>query len=288
MGKTKIKTIDDSVKEEKPSKKGRKVAKPEPEDQLSVLSDQLSDKGQQVVSGSVEEKETDQQKTDQPSSENRKQKTDNRKPGKARLAKQAKPRSKKYNEANSSLDKTKFYPLSEALEIIKKISYSKFNGTLEAHINTAVLGIRGLVSLPHASGKKLKILAFEGDDAVIEQISKNKIDFDIVITTPKWMPMLTKVAKILGPKGLMPNPKNGTITDDLPKAVASFQTGKTEYKTEAKAPVIHLALGKLSQPLEELEANVKTLLQTIGKTKIKKVVLSPTMGPGVKLDLSSI
>ncbi|MDP3733101.1 MAG: 50S ribosomal protein L1, partial [Candidatus Daviesbacteria bacterium] len=102
------------------------------------------------------------------------------------------------------------------------------------------------------------------------------------------MPKLTKIAKILGPKGLMPNPKNGTITDDLKKAEESFQTGKTEYKTEAKAPVIHLGLGKLDQPTEDLVANVKILLQTVGKTRIKKVALSSTMGPSVKVDLASI
>lgn len=197
-----------------------------------------------------------------------------------------KPRSKKYLEASKDLDRTKTYPLPEALDMIKKMSYSKFDGTLEAHINT-IQKLRGFVSLPFASGKKLNILVFEGDDAVIEQIGKAKIDFDILITTPQWMPKLTKVARILGPKGLMPNPKNGTITDDPKKAVESFQAGKTEYKTEPKAPIVHLALGKLSQPNEQLEANVKILLATIGKTKIKKVTLSPTMGPGVKLDLSS-
>ena len=204
------------------------------------------------------------------------------KPGKA------KPRSKKYLEISKDLDRTKAYTIEEALDMIKKLSYSKFIGTLEAHINTIQTGLRGLVALPFASGKKLRILAFEGDDSVIEQISKGKIDFDILITTPAWMAKLTKVAKVLGPRGLMPNPKNGTISDDLPKAVASFQTGKTEYKTEAKAPIVHLALGKLNQPNEELAANVKTLLQVIGKTRIKKIALSPTMGPGVKLDLTAL
>ncbi|OGE24959.1 hypothetical protein A3C26_00445 [Candidatus Daviesbacteria bacterium RIFCSPHIGHO2_02_FULL_39_12] len=127
-----------------------------------------------------------------------------------------------------------------------------------------------------------------GDESVIESINKGKVDFDLVITTPEWMPKLAKVAKNLGPRGLMPNPKNGTITDALKKTVESFQAGKTEYKTESKAAVIHIGLGKLNQPTEQLAANVKTLLATIGKTKIKKVTLSPTMGPGVKVDLSGL
>lgn len=210
-----------------------------------------------------------------------------------------KSRSKKYLEASKDLDRTKNYPLPEALDMVKKMSYAKFNATLDVSINTLHSGLHGYLSLPYAAGKKLRILVFGkgagesgadlvGSDEVIESISKAKIDFDLIITTPEWMPKLTKLAKILGPKGLMPNPKAGTITDDLKKAVESFQTGKVEYKTESKAPIIHLALGKLNQPKEELEANIKILLSTLGKTKIKKVTLSPTQGAGVKLDLASI
>ena len=110
----------------------------------------------------------------------------------------------------------------------------------------------------------------------------------LVVTTPDWMPKLAKIARILGPRGLMPNPKNGTITQDLKKAIEGFMGGKTEYKTEPKAPVIHLGLGKLNQPTEELSANIKTLIQTLGKTRVKQVRLAPTMGPSVKVDLSSL
>lgn len=208
------------------------------------------------------------------------------KPGKA------KPRSKKYQEVTKDLDRSKTYPLNEAVELVKKLSYSKFESTLEAHINTTQTGMRGLVALPFALGRSLSILAFEGSDETIEEINKGKINFDLVVTTPQWMPKLAKVAKILGPRGLMPNPKNGTIAspsaDGLKKAVEGFQAGKTEYKTESKAPVIHIALGKLNQPTEELSANIKTLLQALGKTRVKKVSLSPTMGPSVKLDLVSV
>lgn len=203
------------------------------------------------------------------------------KPGKA------KPRSKKYLELTRDLDRSKTYPLTEAIDLVKKLSYTKFNATLEAHINTVQTGIRGLVSLPYAAGRKLNILAFEGSDEIIEEISKGKADFDLVVTTPQWMPKLAKVARILGPRGLMPNPKNNTITDDINKAIKGFQAGKTEYKTETKAPVIHIALGKIDQPNEELMANIKMLIQTVGKTRVKKISLSPTMGPSVKVDLSS-
>ncbi|MBI2597100.1 50S ribosomal protein L1 [Candidatus Daviesbacteria bacterium] len=295
--------MDDSIQQKEPKKPAKKLgrtdelveklkAELEGEDQSSVLSSQLSDKGKSVTSLSVSE--TDKQRTDKLTSENRKQKPDNRRPAKS------KPRSKKYQQATKDLDRSKTYPLNEAVDLVKKHSFSAFTGTLEAHILTIQTGLRGLVSLPYASGKKLRILAYEGDDETIENISKGKIDFDLIVTTPAGMPKLAKVARILGPKGLMPNPKSGTIVTDLKKAVESFQAGKTEYKqslnsslrseykTEAKAPVIHLGLGKLNQPTEELSANIKTLLQTIGKSRIKKVSLSPTMGPSIKLDLASI
>lgn len=255
MGRPKIKIVDDSVTE-KLDVRGEKLDK---EVRNSKLDDQTSNIQPQKPSSNLKHP------TSKP-----------------------KPRSKKYQEAAKDLDRSKTYPLDEALELMKKLSYSKFESSLEAHINTAQTGMRGLVSLPFASGKKLKILAFEGSDEIIEEINKGKINFDLVVTTPQWMPKLTKVARILGPKGLMPNPKNGTITEDLKKAVEGFQAGKTEYKTESKAPVIHITLGKLNQPTEELSANIKTLLQTLGKTRIKKVSLSPTMGPSVKLDLASV
>lgn len=277
MGKTKIKTIDDSVQEEK--KSSRKVEK-----EQTIDDRKIEDSALKMEGGELKEDTT----IHPPSSTVKKV----QKPSKA------KPRSKKYQQAIKDLDRSKSYPLTEAVEMVKKLSYSKFNGTLEAHINTAQTGIRGLISLPYASGKKLRILLFgaktpienvvSGDDHTIESISQGKVDFDLIITTPEWMPKLAKVAKVLGPKGLMPNPKNGTITEDLKKAVESFQAGKTEYKTEPKAPVIHLPLGKLNQPTEQLSANIKTLLSTLGKTRIKQVRLTPTMGPSVKLDLSNI
>lgn len=271
MGRPKVKIIDDS--------------QPSAEIKKEKQAEQIKSEAAETVSENNKEKTVVEKVKSEPA---KKQKT-----GKA------KPRSKKYQEAVKDLDRSKTYPLNEAVEMVKKLSYSKFTGNLEAHLNTAQTGIRGLVALPFATGRKLRILAFGknadacgadivGSEETIEQINKGKVDFDLVVTTPDWMPKLAKIARILGPRGLMPNPKNGTITDDLKKAVEGFQAGKTEYKTESKAPVIHIALGKLTQPDEELAANIKTLIQTIGKTRVKKVTLAPTMGPSVKVDLSSI
>lgn len=290
MGKTKTKIMDESqpLKEAKPGKRlGRQ------DDLVEKLKAELEGIGESSPKKDTVSKPIVASEPKETVKADESPKEKSQKPGKV------KPRSKKYQEIVKDLDKTKTYPLADAVELTKKLSYSKNVGTLEAHINTITIGMRGLVSLPFVSGKKLQILAFgkgaessgadvAGTDATIEEINKGKVNFDLVITTPEWMPKLAKVARILGPRGLMPNPKNGTIAEDLKKAVESFQAGKTEYKTETKAPVIHLALGKLNQPTEELSANIKMLIQTLGKTRVKKITLSPTMGPSVKLDLSSL
>lgn len=291
MGRPKIAIIDDSQPVEEKKKKN-----PNQEEQKQTIDDRkVEDSTLKIENGELKENNPSSTINPQNTTLNLPPSTVKKaqKPGKA------KPRSKKYQESVEGLERSKQYPLAEAVELTKKLSYSNFTGTLEAHINTSQTGIRGLVSLPFASGKKLKIVAFgngadlsgadvAGNDETIEEINKGKIDFDLLVTTPEWMPKLAKVARILDPRGLMPNPKNGTITDDLKRAVEGFQAGKTEYKTEPKAQVIHLGLGKLDQPTEELSANIKTLLQTVGKTRVKKVSLSPTMGPSVKMDLSSI
>jgi len=300
MGRPRIKIIDDAQieVEEKASKKIKK-AKSESPNESVIPSETRNLPGSEDPSLIVQDDKIEAEdrhvvsQSGTPRDDEKKEAKKATKPGKA------KPRSKKYQELTKDLDRTKIYSLTEAIDMVKKLSYSKFDATLEAHVNTAQMGLRGLVSLPFATGRKLRILAFGkgaetagadivGSDETIEEINKGKINFDIVVTTPEWMPKLAKVARILGPRGLMPNPKNGTITDDLKKAVEGFQAGKTEYKTESKAPVIHLALGKLNQPNEELMANIKTLYQTIGKSRVKKITLSPTMGPGIKIDLSSL
>lgn len=212
---------------------------------------------------------------------------------------QIKFRSKKYQQALENVEKNQKLPTLEAVTKVQAGSYSKFEGTIEAHINTNSKNLRGLLNMPFAQGKKLIILVFGtdagksgadliGTDEKIAEIEKGKIDFDIVVTTPEWMPKLAKTAKILGPRGLMPNPKNGTISENLEKAVAELQGGKTEYKTEANGQVIHLSVGKVSQKPEEIVANLKVIYNTVGRSKIQNISLSPTMGPSVRVDLSTL
>lgn len=303
MGRPRVKIIDDAQEtEEKASKKKASKATKVKSDEASRLSEEGEIRRESTSSDVHEQDRAGSERSEESELEKRGQTNEGAKQAKKQKPGKAKPRSKKYQEIAKDLDRTKTYSLPEAVDMAKKISYSKFNATLEAHINTTQTGIRGLVSLPYAKGTQLRILVFGpsnpqkegvifGSDSIIEEISKGKVDFDLIVTTPEWMPKLAKVARILGPKGLMPNPKNGTITSGeagLQKAVEGFQAGKTEYKTESKAPVIHVAMGKLNQPNDELIANIKTLYQTIGKSRVKKITLSPTMGLGVKVNLLSI
>lgn len=291
MAKTKVKFIDDSKPEEVVVVKEPKKSKKPGDDLIAQINAELG--GTEEVQKEEKKAEEKQEKVEKKEEKVEKKKA--AKPGKTKY------RSKKYLQKieEVAIDKTKNYSITEAIELAKKASYTEFEGTLEAHINTISTGIRGLVTMPFASGKKLTIVAFGkdadkagadiiGDEALIEQIGKGKINFDLVVTSPDWMPKLAKVAKNLGPRGLMPNPKNGTITDNLKKAVEGFQAGKTEYKTEGKAPIIHISLGKINQPTEELIANIKALTQIVGKTRIKKVTLAPTMGPSVKVSINSL
>ncbi len=259
MGKTKTKLIDDSKVEE-----------------VSKVAEEPNE--------SNESKETEEPKAAQ--------KATKHKPSK-------KVRSKKYREALEKVDPGKLYPINEAIEAVKQASYAKFGGSIEAHITTNVKNLRGLVTLPFTSGKKLKILVFGkgaaesgadivGDEEKLKQLEKGKFDFDVLAATPEWMPRLARLAKVLGPRGLMPNPKNGTISDNLKKAVTELQSGKTEYKTEKDKPVMHLRVGALNQDSNEVYQNLKVLFTTLGKSRVKKVVLAPTMGPGVKVDASSV
>lgn len=210
-----------------------------------------------------------------------------------------KQRSKKYVEVAEKVEKTKEYPLEEALDLLKELSYTKFEGTVELHINTSQKNLRGLVSLPYAAGKTLRVAAMgkgadtSGADLVIDDkampdLEKGRINFDVLVVSPDQMPKIARLARILGPRGLMPNPKNGTISDDIKKAVTELQGGKTEYKTQKDSQVIHLSVGKVNQEKSEVAANIKTLYQTLGKSRVKRVTLAPTMGPGIRVSLSSI
>lgn len=201
--------------------------------------------------------------------------------------KQPKQKSKKYLDMAKLVDKNKTYDLTTAINLVKTTSYTKFDGTVEAHINLNPQSLngktdyRGVVNLPHGTGKKLRVVV--ADDAVLASLETGKIEFDILVAHPSMMAKLAKFAKILGPKGLMPNPKNGTVSPDPEKRVKELSGGEVNFKTEPNNPIIHLAVGKVSFDEKQLEENIKTLFLAIGKNKISKATLSSTMGPGIKV-----
>lgn len=189
-------------------------------------------------------------------------------------------RSKKYVSKNSQVDKTIKYELSKAVEMVKKLSYTKFDGTVEAHLIVREAGITANVSFPHSTGKSIRAAIFS--EALIEELTNGVINFDVLIATASDMPKLTKFAKLLGPKGLMPNPKSGTLTTNPEGKKKELEAGKVNLKTEKKAPLMHVGIGKVSMDSAKLVENAQTLLDAL-QGKVLKLTLSATMSPSVKV-----
>ena len=218
---------------------------------------------------------------------------------------------KKYLEAVSKVDKTRVYTLDEAVKLVKETSVSKFDGSVEIAMRLNLdtrKSDQQLIVLPNGTGKEKKVLViakgdnakaakeagadYVGDTDMLEKIEKeNWLDFDVMIATPDMMPLLGKLGKVLGPKGLMPNPKTGTVTTDVKKAVSDVKKGRVEYKTDSYGNV-HALVGKVSFTEEALMENIKAFVAVILKSKpsvvkgvyVKNVTLSTTMGPGIKLN----
>ena len=196
-------------------------------------------------------------------------------------------RGKKYKLMAKDIKKDEMYSIEDAVVKLQKLSQNTKLKTVELTINTRETGLRGELKLPHSTGKELKIAIFS--DQVAKDVEAGKINFSILLATPADMPKLARLAKILGPKGLMPNPKSGTVTDNPEKRAADLAAGGTlPYKTEAKFPIIHLALGKSTQDTKSLVENINEALKSIGETKIKNAYLSCTHTPSMKLHLGTL
>lgn len=200
--------------------------------------------------------------------------------GEKRLPRQ---RGKAYLAAKKLVEPGKLYPPSEAIELVKKTTLSKFDGSVEVHLNTTEKGLRGQVNFPHGIGRKTRVAV--ADEKVIEALENGKIDFDVLVASPSIMPKLAKFGKLLGPRGLMPNPKTGTISEEPKKLAEKLSRGQIQFKTESEAPIIHQVIGKTSFPSRDLEENLATLIKAIGAEKIKSVFLKSTMSPSVKVQI---
>ncbi len=222
-------------------------------------------------------------------------------------------RGKKYLEARGKVDRNKRYELEEGVKLLLETAYAKFDEGVDLAIRLGVdpkkadQMVRGTVVLPHGTGKKVRVLVFAkgqkekealdagadfvGGEDLIEKVSKGWLEFDKAVATPDVMGLVSKLGKILGPRGLMPNPKVGTVTFDLERAVKEIKAGKVEFKVE-KAGVIHVPVGKVSFGFGQLSENIKTLLEVIMRAKpptskgiyLRSIALSTTMGPGIKID----
>jgi len=225
--------------------------------------------------------------------------------------------SKKRKEALAKFDKTKVYTLSEAVEIVKSVTYTKFDASFDIDVRLGVdprkanQMVRGIVTLPHGTGKVTRVLVLctpdkedeakaagadhVGLDDYVEKIKKGWTDVDVIITMPSVMPKIGALGKILGPRGLMPNPKAGTVTMDIGKAVAEVKAGKIDFKVD-KYGIIHSGIGKVNFASDKLVENVKEIMSTIIKLKptaakgtyVKSIYLSSTMSPGVQVDVKSV
>jgi large subunit ribosomal protein L1 len=193
------------------------------------------------------------------------------------------PHSQSYQKLTAILDRSKKYKLADGLSLLEKLIRSKFDETVELHINTVETGVSGNIVLPHGTGKEIRV-AIASDD-LLAKVSMGKIDFDILLAKPEMMPKLARVAKILGPKGLMPNPKNATLVKDPEKAALEFKKGQINFRTELKAPIMHLIVGKMSFGTKKLEENIQALINAIKREKIRNVTLKSTMSPGIKLEI---
>ncbi len=194
----------------------------------------------------------------------------------------AKSRGRKYQRAKSKIDKNKKYSVEEAIKVLKEIKYANFDETVELHLKVDKAGLRGEVQFPYSIGKRVWVRI--ADDKLFKELEQGKINFDVLITHPSYMPKLARYAKILGPKGLMPNPKTGTISEKPEEVAKKFEKGTVRWKTEPKFPLIHQIVGKLSAKDEELVANVKAFLKSVGKSHIISVFIKSTMSPSLKLD----
>jgi large subunit ribosomal protein L1 len=286
MGKIRVKTIGDEELEKKDLKKAQaraeaKKAREEAEARHAAEAGQTEEK--------KEESKAETAHTEDPKAE-KEVKKDKKNYKKAGVKK---TKSTSYQKVEALLDKNKKYKLADALPLLEKLKRAKFDETVELHINTIEKGISGSITLPHGTGKAIRVVIANAAadpktvDELIKKIESGKIDFDVLVATPDTMSKLAKVARVLGPRGLMPNPKNGTVTPKPDEIAKKFAGGQFNFKTEAKFPILHLAVGKLSFGDKKLSENITTAVRAVKAKNIRSMTLKSTMSPGIQIETSS-
>lgn len=259
MAKSKFKTVDmseEAVQERElklEEKRAKKMAAAEPEVEIAAASTEPQTENAQVAP----------EKTEAP------------------LVKTPKSRGKNYASARSMVDKTKSYALAEAIDLLKKIKFTKFDESLEVHLVLKEITSAVEVIYPHSTGKTVRVAIL--NDEVIADLEKGLINFDVLLATPAQMGKITKFARTLGPKGLMPNPKNGTLIADPIKRKAELEGGKISVKGEKKAPLMHTIVGKISLPTQDLSENIEALIKALGMGKVLKATICTSMSPSIRI-----
>ncbi|QQG44269.1 MAG: hypothetical protein HYW86_05450 [Candidatus Roizmanbacteria bacterium] len=209
-----------------------------------------------------------------------------KKTGKRQAKTQVRQRGKKYSTAKKAIDTKKTYSIPEAISNLKKIKYAKFDESVEVHLNVDKTGLRGEAELPFSIGKSVRVAVVSDD--LLSELEKGNMNFDVLVTHPSFMPKLAKFAKVLGPKGLMPNPKAGTISPNPEELVKKFSKGVTRWKTEPKFPLIHQMIGKISSEEKELDKNISAFLKSVGRNHILGAFVKTTMSPSLRLNIEQI
>ena len=283
-GKKQLKKVEANSKEESSAKedvaKATEILKMMEAEDASALIAKEKDKKEIVTkpTKSGAKKEVQDEKVEAVEKKSKSKKT-----GKESIELTKPKHGKKYLEVLAKVEKNKLYPLSSAVTLAKATSFSKFDGSIEAHFNVSEKGLRGTVALPHGTGKQIRVAI--ATDEILEEVVAGKINFDVLVAHPSMMPKLAKVAKILGPKGLMPNPKTGTIGDKPEEIIKRLSSGQFNWKTEPEFPIVHVILGKVSFDNNKIEENYLVLAKSIGKDKLKSAFLKASMGPSVKVQI---
>lgn len=258
MGKTKQTLVGVETPEDLSKIKAQKEAR-----KAKKLEEKKSKKNSEIIQGEIKSDESE------------------KKVAKHKKTPQIKKHGAKYKKAHAMLDRSKKYSVIEAVKLMKKMSYESFDASIELHVNTLDTSVKGQLTLPHGTGKEIRVILFSPE--VEEKLKKNVIDFDILLAQPADMKAIVKYSKLLGPKGLMPTPKKGTLVDDLQEAKKKFIAGAIHYKTEPKFPIMHQLAGKISFTEKQLVENINAFLSAVQKKNIVSAYVKTTMTPAIQL-----